>query len=50
MAVGLPEQALSKVLSAWYEGVCTQLVSFPTDLRIEQWTVSQAFGQSSAAL
>jgi hypothetical protein len=34
---GLPEHAIVELFDIWYRGVCTQLTSFPADLRIEQW-------------
>jgi hypothetical protein len=32
---GLPAEALVELFDVWYQGVCTQLGSFPADLRIE---------------
>lgn len=37
MTYGASETAVGKVFEGWYGGVCSQLVSFPADLRIEQW-------------
>jgi hypothetical protein len=33
----LPEETYFRLFETWYGGVCTQLASFPADLRIEQW-------------
>jgi hypothetical protein len=34
---GIPDDALPGAFTLWFTGVCTQLTSFPADLRIEQW-------------
>jgi len=34
---GIPEDALVELFDPWYQSVCTQLASFPADLRIEAW-------------
>ena len=36
-AMGLRDEQLIELFDTWYRSVCTQLVSFPADLRIEQW-------------
>jgi hypothetical protein len=33
----VPQDLLMGFFDIWYQGVCTQLASFPADLRIEQW-------------
>jgi hypothetical protein len=33
----VPDELLMGFFEIWYQGVCTQLASFPADLRIEQW-------------
>ena len=34
---GVPEDALVELFDPWYQSLCTQLASFPADLRIEAW-------------
>ncbi len=33
----VPQELLPDLFDLWFRGVCTQLTSFPADLRIEQW-------------
>jgi hypothetical protein len=33
----VPEDIYPRLFETWFSGVCTQLASFPADLRIEQW-------------
>jgi hypothetical protein len=37
LGTGLPADAYAELFEQWYRQVCTQLVGFPADLRIEQW-------------
>jgi hypothetical protein len=33
----VPQNLLLGLFDVWFQGICTQLASFPADLRIEQW-------------
>src|SRR5439155_13305039 len=41
VAAGLRDEAIPELFLIWHGGVCSQLTSFPADLRIEAWIHQQ---------